>query len=119
MKRLITLASLLALTTAPSVVFAGGYQWTNNTQTIHGDVVDSKEAAYDMGRVMLQDYQNKSSGQLRDEFTRKSEVVDRQSFSITDSKVTVDEFMESNGQVTYQPVVNVTYEYRMREPGRY
>lgn len=53
MKRLITLASLLALTTAPSVVFAGGYQWTNNTQTIHGAVVDSKEAAYDMGRVML------------------------------------------------------------------
>lgn len=49
MKRLITLASLLALTTAPSVVFAGGYQWTNNTQTIHGAVVDSKEAAYDMG----------------------------------------------------------------------
>ncbi|MDW3059754.1 acyl-CoA synthetase, partial [Vibrio sp. 1978] len=54
-----------------------------------------------------------------DEFTRKSEFVDRQSFSITDSKVTVDEFMESNGQVTFQPVVNVTYEYRMREPGRY
>ncbi len=48
MKRLITLASLLALTTAPSVVFAGGYQWTNNTQTIHGAVVDSKEAAYDI-----------------------------------------------------------------------
>ena len=34
-----TLASMIALTAAPSVVFAGGYQWTNDTETIHGDVM--------------------------------------------------------------------------------
>lgn len=39
MKRLMTLASMIALTAAPSVVFAGGYQWTNDTETIHGAMV--------------------------------------------------------------------------------
>ena len=60
MKRLMTLASMIALTAAPSVVFAGGYQWTNDTETIHGDVMDSKQAAYEMGRDMIQNYQRNS-----------------------------------------------------------
>ncbi|HHX8273623.1 TPA: DUF3316 domain-containing protein [Vibrio diabolicus] len=119
MKRLTTLASMIALTAAPSVVFAGGYQWTNDTETIHGDVMDSKQAAYEMGRDMIQNYQSKSPGQLRDEFTSLTEYVDRQSFSITDSKVMVNEFLQSDGQVVYQPILNVQYEYRMRETGKY
>ena len=31
MKRLITLASLIALTATPLAAIAGGYQWTNKT----------------------------------------------------------------------------------------
>ncbi len=68
MKRLITLASLIALTATPLAAIAGGYQWTNKTKTIQGEVVDSKQAAYDMGFEMIKDYQSKSSAQLRDEF---------------------------------------------------
>ncbi|MED5505112.1 MAG: acyl-CoA synthetase, partial [Pseudomonadota bacterium] len=33
------------------------------------------------------------------------------------AKVTVDEFLQDNGQIAYQPILNVKYEYRMREPG--
>ncbi|NMR95557.1 acyl-CoA synthetase, partial [Vibrio parahaemolyticus] len=40
MKRLTTLASTIALIAAPSMALAGGYQWTNDTETIHGDVMD-------------------------------------------------------------------------------
>ncbi|MDW1811188.1 acyl-CoA synthetase, partial [Vibrio sp. Vb2362] len=28
-----------------------------------------------------------------------------------------NEFLQSDGQVVYQPILNVQYEYRMREPG--
>lgn len=117
MKRLITLASLIALTATPLAAIAGGYQWTNKTKTIQGEVVDSKKAAYDMGFEMIKDYQSKSSVQLRDEFKSSFDIVDRQSFSITNAKVTVDEFLQDNGQIAYQPILNVKYEYRMREPG--
>ncbi|ARP01501.1 hypothetical protein K08M3_46890 [Vibrio alginolyticus] len=119
MKRLTTLASTIALIAAPSMALASGYQWTNDTETIHGDGMDSKQAAYEMGRDMIQSYQNKSSGQLRDEFTSLTTYVDRQSFSITDSKVMVNEFLQSDGQVVYQPILNVQYEYRMRDTGKY
>ena len=117
MKRLITLASLIALTATPLAAIAGGYQWTNKTKTIQGEVVDSKQAAYDMGFEMIKDYQSKSSAQLRDEFKSSFDIVDRQSFSITNAKVMVDEFLQDNGQIAYQPILNVKYEYRMREPG--
>jgi len=117
MKRFITLASLIALTATPLAAIAGGYQWTNNTKTIQGEVVDSKQAAYDMGFEMIKDYQSKSSAQLRDEFKSSFDIVDRQSFSVTNAKVTVGEFLQDNGQIAYQPILNVKYEYRMREPG--
>lgn len=68
MKRLISLVSLIVLTATPVAAFAGGYQWTNNSKTIQGNVVDSKQAAYDMGFEMIKNYQSKSSKELRDEF---------------------------------------------------
>lgn len=117
MKRLISLVSLIVLTVTPVAAFAGGYQWTNNSKTIQGNVVDSKQAAYDMGFEMIKNYQSKSSKELRDEFKSAFDMVDRQSFSITNAKVTVDEFLQDNGQIAYQPILNVKYEYRMREPG--
>ncbi len=117
MKRLISLVSLIVLTATPVAAFAGGYQWTNNSKTIQGHVVDSKQAAYDMGFEMIKNYQSKSSKELRDEFKSAFDMVDRQSFSITNAKVTVDEFLQDDGQIAYQPILNVKYEYRMREPG--
>ncbi len=122
MKRLITLASILAVTAAPTLVFAGNgaYEWTQASETIHGGVAGSKEAAYDMGRAMMQSYQNKSSGEQSDEFrpTRASgNYVDRSSFTITDSNVRVDEYLTSDGQIVYKPILKVTYAYRMRETG--
>ncbi|WP_104046628.1 DUF3316 domain-containing protein [Vibrio jasicida] len=117
MKRLISLVSLIVLTATPVAAFAGGYQWTNNSKTIQGNVVDSKQVAYDMGFEMIKNYQSKSSKELRDEFKSAFDMVDRQSFSITNAKVTVDEFLQDNGQIAYQPILNVKYEYRMREPG--
>ncbi|MDF5089084.1 acyl-CoA synthetase, partial [Vibrio parahaemolyticus] len=52
-------------------------------------------------------------------FTNLTTYVDRQSFSITDSKVMVNEFLQSDRQVVYQPILNVQYEYRMRDTGKY
>ncbi len=116
MKRLLSLVSILALG-ASSAAFAGGYQWQSKVQSIEGDVVNSKQAAYDMGLAMINDYQSKSSLELRKEFTSSFDNVDRQSFAVTEATVTVDEFLQDNGQIAYQPILNVEYEYRKRELG--
>ncbi|CAE6953648.1 DUF3316 domain-containing protein [Vibrio alginolyticus] len=118
MKRLITLASIIALTAAPTFVTAGGYEWTHETETVLGDVVASEDMAYNMGREMMQDYQSMTPGELRDEFTNKAKYVDRKSVAITESTVTIEEFLQSNGQMGYQPVLNLEVSYRMHE-GRY
>ncbi|EPP5334881.1 DUF3316 domain-containing protein [Vibrio harveyi] len=117
MKRLITLVGLIALTASPIAAFAGGYQWTNNSKSIQGNVVDSKQAAYEMGFEMIKEYQGKTSLQLSKELYGSFAKVDKNSFSITDSKVTVDEFLQDNGKIAYQPILNVKYEYRLRELG--
>ncbi|CAH1554918.1 hypothetical protein THOB06_10290 [Vibrio rotiferianus] len=53
MKRLISLVSIIALGTVPIIAQAGGYHWENNIETIHGIIVDSKQAAYDEGFEMI------------------------------------------------------------------
>nr|WP_319553080.1 DUF3316 domain-containing protein [uncultured Vibrio sp.] len=118
MKRLVTLASIIAFTAAPTLVFAGGYEWTYDRETVLGDVVANKDMAHNMGRELMEDYQNMTSGELRDEFTSKAKYVDRKSVSITESSVTIEELLQSNGQVGYQPILNLEVSYRMRE-GRY
>lgn len=118
MKRLITLASILAVTAAPTLVMASGYQWTHDRETVFGDVVASKDMAYDMGRAMMQDYRSMTPGELRDEFTNKAKYVDRRSVAITESSVTIEELIQSNGQVGYKPILNLEVSYRMHE-GKY
>ncbi len=77
-----------------------------------------KDMAYDMDRELMEDYQNMTSGELRDQFTSKAKYVDRKSVSITESTVIIEELLQSNGQVGYQPILNLEVSYRMRE-GRY
>ncbi|MGR5244997.1 hypothetical protein ACP3VU_09630 [Vibrio sp. PNB23_22_6] len=55
MKRIITLASLVTLTVAPGTLLVGGFFWAGNTETISGDVVDRKQAAYEIGFDMIKD----------------------------------------------------------------
>lgn len=116
MKSLITLLSLVVIT-APATVLAGGFIWTDNEEAIEGRIVDNKQAAYTVGLEMIEDYQAMSSQQLRDEFIHGFAHVDRHSFSITDATVMVEEFLQGNGDIVYQPVLNVSYEYRVRELG--
>ncbi|MBA5764626.1 DUF3316 domain-containing protein [Vibrio sp. 404] len=117
MKRSITLAMLIAIAIAPMTTFAGGYHLESKVKQISGSVVGSKQAAYDEGLVMINDYRSKSSIELRKEFSSTFDYVDRRSFSVTNTKVTVDEFLQSNGQIAYQPVLSVRYEFRKREIG--
>lgn len=117
MKQLITIAGLIVLTATSATAVAGGYQWKDDSKTISGATVSSKQAAYEIGIDMIENYQNMSSAQLRDQFFHKFDYVDHRSFSITDSHVMVDEFLRDDGQVVYQPVLNVEYKYRKRDIG--
>ena len=117
MKRLITIVSLIAMMSVPLSVFAGGYHWESKVKSIQGDIVASKHIAYDAGLVVILDYKTKSSAELHKELSSVFDYVDRQSFAVTNTHVTVNEFLQDNGQVVYQPIINVRYEFRMREPG--
>ena len=105
MRRSITLAIIMALAIVPTTLMAGGYH-------LESQVVDSKQAAYDAGLVMINNYRGKSSLELRKEFSSTFDYVDRRSFTITNTRVTVDEFLQSNGKIAYQPVLRVRYEFR-------
>ncbi|RJX74298.1 DUF3316 domain-containing protein [Vibrio sinensis] len=116
MKRIISLISLTLLTTVMSTAsFAGLYQWNKDNTKIHGDIVSSKEAAYLMGHNMIKEYRDMSSDQLTSELIHAYHRTDRESVSITNTKVVVDEFLQSNGTIAYQPVLNVSYKYRIQQ----
>ena len=53
MKRLITLTNFIVITTIPLFTIANGYQWINNTKSIQGEVIENKQASYDMGSEMI------------------------------------------------------------------
>lgn len=112
MRRSITLAIIMALAIVPTTLMAGGYHLESQVKQIQGNVVDSKQAAYDAGLVMINNYRGKSSLELRKEFSSTFDYVDRRSFTITNTRVTVDEFLQSNGKIAYQPVLRVRYEFR-------
>ncbi|NLS11292.1 DUF3316 domain-containing protein [Vibrio sp. SM6] len=114
MKRLLNLKTLLTITAASlsSMAFAGGYQWTTDEKTIEGHVVSSKAAAYREGLNMIMYFENLDSRQLSRFLTSQTDEADRSSVSIEDATVFVDEYLKRNGDIVYQPIMNVSYSYR-------
>lgn len=117
MKTLLTLMPLLVLSSFSTSSFAGPYQINNAVKNIHGPTVMSKEEAYQIGLSLINQYNNKSSKELSKKLSSRFDDVDSQSFMIKNAKVKVDEFLQSNGKITYQPILNISYEFKKRELG--
>ncbi|NAX22052.1 DUF3316 domain-containing protein [Vibrio sp. V39_P1S14PM300] len=116
--RKLTILTSAALLMMSGVAFANGaYSTAAKTAQMTGQVVASKDKAYQEGQQMLSDLKSKSSYELSQALPTRMDPINRRSFQITNSEVTVKESM-NNGQIAYQPIVNVSYEYDYRD-GKY
>ncbi|MCW8334166.1 DUF3316 domain-containing protein [Vibrio sp. SCSIO 43135] len=115
MIKVIGLTTILMFSVSAMAGLSGAYNSKVSSERINGDAVASKEAAIEQGKTMLMDLSNMSSTELHQTLRHSgNELVDVKSFSVTNSNVTVHELITEQG-MAYQPIVNVSYEYRARD----
>ncbi|WP_282176358.1 DUF3316 domain-containing protein [Vibrio nereis] len=116
MIKVLSLASLALVSTVSFAGLSGPYETRVTASSMMGQPVASKEAAFAAGRQMLMDVNNQSSYELsRNISFSTNDLVDKRSFEVLDSQVTVKEVMTSDGDIAYQPVMNIKYTYRYRD----
>ncbi|NVJ57387.1 MAG: DUF3316 domain-containing protein [Vibrionaceae bacterium] len=116
MIKVLSLVGLVLVSTASFAGLSGSYETRITTSSMAGEPVASKEAAYAAGKMMLQDVNAQSPRELRQSASLNSnDLVDKRSVELLDSQITIKEVMTSNGDIAYQPVMNVKYTYRFRE----
>ncbi|MGD8110118.1 DUF3316 domain-containing protein [Vibrio sp. TRT 21S02] len=116
MIKAISLFSALLFSSMTVAGLSGHYSKIVNTDSVNGQVVASKDAALEAGRDMLMDINNKSPYELSKAVNYSAnDKVDPNSFEVRNSTVSVKEIVTSEGEIAYQPVISVNYEYRARE----
>lgn len=82
-------------------------------------VVQSKSEAYKMGFEELKVIANKSGYELASKLTvTLGSNIMKSSVHYDSSNVSISEFMNQNGDIVYQGVVNVSFHYQERVYGR-
>lgn len=115
MIKLVSLASI-ALFSSVALAGSGAYNTVVNSETMSGNPQMSRDAALAQGKQMIMEINNKSPFELSRSVNYSSnELVDVNSFELRNSQVTVNEIVTSDGDIAYQPVINMSYEYRARE----
>ena len=110
MIKVVSIATILMI--ASTAATAGGYRMYSDTKVVNGDAAISKEAAYAQGRDIISKIDSMSAEELTGHLSIglwQPEVT--RSLEIKDSTVTLTEKMGADGQITYQPVVHVDYNY--------
>ncbi len=120
MKSIKIIFTLTALFMLSGNVLAGQYINTSGnleerlaTRTFHTKTVTSKQEAYKLGLKQLQQLDNSSSQELDRKLLIN--VESRNNFHLNkDGYVTVQEFMNNDGQILYKGEVKVSYHYAER-----
>lgn len=110
MKKLIAFAAATLLT---SSVIAGTHTVYDHNN-LHTGSFASKSEAYEAGFDIAEQVSGMSQSQLRSKlrFTDGNLV---RNIKVDNTKVTVEEFAESRGKISYRATVNVAYTYKARE----
>jgi len=92
----------------------------SGTKTIEIPIVGTKEEAYSLGFKKLQNLTTFQSGEaisdeLRLIFDNNKE---KESVTIEEANVTVQELMNEQGKIVYKGMVNVTYHYSVKLDSR-
>ncbi|WP_375753454.1 DUF3316 domain-containing protein [Vibrio sp. HN007] len=86
------------------------------TRTIQTAVVDSKPQAYQLGLTKLSELTKSSPSELRIKLNAtRAETGPGRIHLNEDGYVTVQEFMNAEGQLLYKGLVNVSYHYSERD----
>ncbi|MDD9194428.1 DUF3316 domain-containing protein [Aliivibrio sp. S3MY1] len=85
-------------------------------KTIQGNSYELKDEAYNYGINKMQELQSMSSFQLSKKIKKNIlSTPGLNSLKLTNSYVTVDEFIDSTGMLRYKPNVNISYKFKYRD----
>ncbi|KJY82798.1 acyl-CoA synthetase [Vibrio galatheae] len=116
MIKLMSLASIVLFSSVVVAGSGGGYTTKMKSETMSGNPVASREAALAAGKSMIMDINDKSPYELSRSVSYSSnDQVDVNSFELRDSQVTVNEIVTNEGDIAFQPVIKVNYEFRARD----
>lgn len=113
-KSLVMAFSILLLTANAyaAKVISGDYSHYSGSTVIQIIPVDTKTEAYSLGAQKLKDLKLKSASELSDTFgLNLKSKKEKNSVSIEDAYITVQELMTEQGNIVYKGAVNVTYHY--------
>lgn len=106
MKKLITLATALLIS---SSVFASS-QVIHSGKNFNTDAFTDKSEAYAAGFAYLDNLNNLSETKLKHKLLIISQSA-AHDVKINDSKVSVEEFAKTRGQIAYRAVIDVDYQF--------
>ncbi|WP_394145594.1 DUF3316 domain-containing protein [Vibrio atypicus] len=115
---MIKVISLASIALFSSVTFAGAgvFNTIINNESMKGAPEMTKDAAFAAGKEMVMEFNSKSPFELgRSVNYATNDEVNVNSFELLNSQVTVNEIVTNEGKIAYQPVINVSYEYKARE----
>lgn len=116
MIKVVSLASVMLFSSVAFAGLGGAYNTVIQSETMNGDAVGSKEAALAAGKTMIMEINDKSPYELSKAVSYSTnDLVDVNSFELRNSHVTVNEIVTSEGEIAFQPVINVSYEFRARD----
>ncbi|MBB1274942.1 MULTISPECIES: DUF3316 domain-containing protein [Psychromonas] len=107
MKKLTTLAATLLIS---SSVFAGT-QVVHSDKNFSTDAFTNKAAAYEAGFNYVNQLKQLPENKLRHELVLIS-TTPTKDLKIKDTRVSIEEFAQTRGQVEYRAIVNVDYNYK-------
>ena len=101
---------------APAVL---GLSHAVGSKTIEMPIVDTKEKAYSLGFQELKNLKLKSGTELTNELHLFfNDQRERDSLTIQEANVTVQELMNEQGKIVYRGMVNVNYHYSVKLDSR-
>ncbi|HEY5715294.1 MAG TPA: DUF3316 domain-containing protein [Psychromonas sp.] len=104
---------ILSANAFASAAVYGDYSVRSNNKTIKTATVDNKETAYKIGFEKLNQLKAESGAALSNELALSLDSFkEKNSVILNDGAyITIQEFMNKQGNIVYQGLVNVTYSY--------
>lgn len=116
MIKVLSLAGVVLFSSIAVAGYSGQYETRVSTSHMVGDAMQSRDAAFAAGKNMLMDVNDKSAYELSKSMPHTThDVINNRSYKVLDSDVTIKEVITNNGDVAYQPVLNVKYSYQYRD----
>ncbi|MDV6250370.1 DUF3316 domain-containing protein [Vibrio sp. EA2] len=113
MKALITIMCMFFAFTATA-----GERIMQNNKTLYSDTFASKQEAIDAGFNMYDSLASANDNQLRWKLNPTGQSIVGHSMNVESAQVRVEEIPVSRGAMQYRAVIDVDFNYKVKEDGR-